>query len=138
MIEAAIEGVLRTLPFDLAMIFAFVPTVSARIFSTFSCEEFGIEDNEDGTPRITRGYLYADAAVVCDSAEHRTFESLAAVQIVVWPIGVPLLFYCLMRIASRERGSALWQATGFLHGDYRPEMCHWEVSCEVHSYCSLI
>lgn len=129
-LDAAVEGVLRTLPFNLAMIFAFVPTVAARIFSTFSCEQFGIEDNEDGTPRATRGFLHADAGVVCGSEEHGAFVSLAAMQIVVWPIGVPLLFYCLMRVASRDSRarSELWRATAFLHSDYHPEMCHWEVS----------
>ena len=45
------RGVLHTLPLALLILFALVPAVSARIFSTFSCTRFGDSD-EEGSVRV--------------------------------------------------------------------------------------
>ena len=94
-----------------------------------ACEQFSIEENADGTPRATRDYLYADAAVECGTDEHASFIQIAFGLIVLWPVGVPALFATLLRVASPEAKTAtpLWRATSFLHGEYRPEYRWWEV-----------
>ncbi len=94
-----------------------------------SCEQFSIAEEADGTPRATRDYLYADAAVECGTEAHEAFERIASGLILLWPIGVPALFASLLHIASREATTAspLWRATSFLHGEYRHEYRWWEV-----------
>ncbi len=124
-LAAAREGALYTMPFVLATLFALVPSVCARIFSTFSCEQFSIEDGEGGTPRRSVEFLFADPKIECGSAEHTSAVELAIFLILLWPIGVPLLFWVLMR--ADTVGSTLWRATEFLHAEYDDAMCHWEV-----------
>lgn len=54
--EHAASGVMSTLPVLLPALFALVPSVSARLFSTFSCEPF-LEDDKAGA---TRFFLVSD------------------------------------------------------------------------------
>ena len=69
---------LRVLPLALAALYALVPSVCARIFSTFSCEEFATDDAGS-----TVAFLYSDNAVACGTAEHRNLTGVAGGLIVL-------------------------------------------------------
>ena len=73
------------------VLFLIYPGTSASIFATFQCEELS-----DGT-----SWLRADLSIDCDSATHTGFSVYAAVMILVYPIGTPVLYYVLLR-RSRE------------------------------------
>ena len=61
-LHAAGRGAMGTLPFVLVTLFCLVPSISARIFSTYSCEPFG------GAPGTTRSFLRADYNIECARA----------------------------------------------------------------------
>ena len=124
---AALSGALAALPGVILMLFALVPYTSSRIFSTFSCEPFNIQDE----PSITREYLYADAAVICGSDAHNRFKRAAYWLIILWPIGVPG-FYGFLLCAIRPQTEAAGRLTkghiAFLCAEYNPGlMQHWEL-----------
>ncbi|GMH98401.1 hypothetical protein TrVE_jg8801 [Triparma verrucosa] len=62
-----------------------------NIFSNFACHDF---DGGYGS------YLKVDYSIDCDGTEHKVFNIYALVCIVVYPIGIPLMYFLLLR---RER-----------------------------------
>lgn len=63
-------------------LFLFYPSCSAITFQTFDCETF-----DDGT-RFLRG----DYSINCDTTIHYFMEMYAILMIVIWPIGVPIIY----------------------------------------------
>ena len=123
LLEAAKAGMLRVLPSTLVAVFALVPSVSARIFSTFSCIEFRVDDDNGAI----NSFLYSDFAVECNSEQHNTLETLAAGLVVLWPVGVPVLFGGLLLASRGGTSSALTSAVAFLHAEYRDEFRSWDL-----------
>lgn len=82
--EAAWRSTLPTLPFVLIALFALVPSISMRIFSSFSCESFGYDD----ALGERRAFLLADLAVECAGLDYEGLKGFAGGLIVLWPIGV--------------------------------------------------
>jgi hypothetical protein len=136
------EGGLLALPFALVTTFVCIPSVSSAIFAAWSCETFGFVDQiatlgtSGGQVASTRAYLRQDLNVVCNDATstseaHQSLLLLAHVLIVVWPVGVLLLYASLLysvrgRILKRSPNK-LVRATAFLHRDFHPEYCFFEV-----------
>ena len=93
------------------------PLICNRIFEVFSCEKF------DNGKRLLR----ADYSIDCASEKHKSFEVLASIMIVVYPIGVLLLFYCAMvpyaaelsDVVARESKSAKSKHLAFFSMDYK-------------------
>jgi hypothetical protein len=75
----------------LAISFIILPSVSIKIFSNFACHEF---DGGYGS------YLKVDYSIDCDGTEHKIFNIYALACIIVYPIGIPLMYFLLLR---RER-----------------------------------
>jgi hypothetical protein len=73
--------------------FLILPTMSVKIFSTFACKEF---DQGFGS------YLKVDYSINCDSAEHTFYEAYAYGMIATYPLGIPLLYYCLLNNARKK------------------------------------
>ena len=117
------RGMLRVLPVVLAILFALVPAVSARIFSTYSCNILGVSaDGEEVS------YLHVDYSVRCESEYHKETVTLSGWLIALWPIGVSAFFSGVL-IASRKPlsfANALWHASSFLHDEYRAPYFYWE------------
>ena len=59
-------------------------------FGRFDCELF-----DDGT-RFLRG----DYSINCDSTKHAFFELYAALMIVCWPVGVPIIYAVTIYLRS--------------------------------------
>ena len=70
----------------LAMTFLVLPSVSIKIFSTFSCHLF-----DDGTSR-----LKVDYNIDCNAEGHRLYQLYALGMIVVYPIGIPFMYWFLL------------------------------------------
>lgn len=96
--------------------------VSATVFKMFTCDS--LDDGND--------YLRADYGILCTDAKHRALQVYAGVMIMVYPVGIPLLYGVLLfqhravlADASADKTAAepiasLWEA-------YRPERFYYEV-----------
>ena len=119
-----LRGLLMSIPAQLFILFCMTPGVSAAIFASWSCVEYE-EDSAAGT-RVS--YLRTDVRVRCTgdgytSDEHEDIKALAAVLLVLWPVGIPLLFLALLRavrkVIAAHTMSPLSLATNFLHSEYQ-------------------
>ncbi|GMI58414.1 hypothetical protein TeGR_g1540 [Tetraparma gracilis] len=82
----------------LLLTFLVLPTTSTKILNTFACDEF-----DDGS-RLLKG----DLSIDCDSATHKFFEIYAMCMIVVYPVGIPAMYFVLLYKAKGllDRGQA--------------------------------
>jgi hypothetical protein len=119
-------GLQRTLPLILVVTFLLVPSTATHIFKTFLCDPFEVETD----PSVTRRYLHDDLALSCDSDEYQTTRLIAFFLIVVWPLGVPVMYAVLLWKARDAivSGSStpLSQAASFLWADYESFAFFWE------------
>jgi hypothetical protein len=65
--------------------FIFSPT-SITIFQCFTCEHF-----DDGS-----NMLVADYSVDCEAPEHTFFVAYASVMVLIYPVGIPLMYFYLL------------------------------------------
>ena len=72
----------------LAMTFIILPNVSVKIFSTFACRPF------DGGGYGT--FLKADYSLKCYDTMHYRNKCWAWVCVLLYPIGVPIMYFCLL------------------------------------------
>eukprot|EP00937_MAST-01D_sp_MAST-1D-sp2_P008078 g8078.t1 len=107
------DGLLRVF---LVITYLLYPTLTAVLFQTFSCEQIHIGR-----------FLHYDYAVNCDSAGHQAYEHLAVVVIVIFAIGVPVLFWALLFRHRHNLNHDDARYLGFFFDDYRPEHWYWEV-----------
>ncbi|GMI31435.1 hypothetical protein TeGR_g2949 [Tetraparma gracilis] len=70
----------------LLLTFLVLPTTSTKILNTFACYEF-----DDGSRQ-----LKGDLGIDCDSATHKFFELYAKCMIVVYPVGIPAMYFVLL------------------------------------------
>ncbi|CAN0382790.1 unnamed protein product [Ectocarpus sp. 12 AP-2014] len=106
----------------LLLTFLVYSSVSSTVFQTFACET--LDDDVE--------YLRADYRIHCTDTKHQAFEVYAAIMIVVYPVGIPLLYAFLLfqrRHVLADAGadktvalsiSGLWEP-------YRPERFYYEV-----------
>jgi len=103
--------------------------VSLQIFATFSCSEFGYDDDASQS----RAFLTADVRYECSRTTDATYlalSHLAYTLIVLWPVGVPTFFFVLLHLSCGRRPGdypALRQASSFLHSEYRDSSPYWEL-----------
>jgi hypothetical protein len=126
--EAALAGV----PAAVMIAFALTPSISKTLFSTFDCEEFSANDASGASSH----FLIADFSVRCSSQDHTSSDwdearIVATGYIMVWPVGMPILFLALL-LHCREaikgrRWTPMTNATRFLHREYRPQVFYFEV-----------
>jgi hypothetical protein len=71
--------------------FTFLISASTAAFQYFKCHEFPEADGG------TRRFLYKDYAVDCDSARYKTYVPYALLMILIYPIGIPLFYWLMLR-----------------------------------------
>ncbi|GMH57983.1 hypothetical protein TL16_g02514 [Triparma laevis f. inornata] len=76
----------------LFMTFLILPSVSTKILYTFACRDF------DGT---YGSFLKVDYSIYCASDEHLMYELYAKVCILIYPMGIPLMYIWLLRRARK-------------------------------------
>ena len=92
-----------------------LPPVTTVIFETFLC------DDNFGTAEAS--YLVADYAVECHGSDYRWLQVYAAVGIVVYPVGINVMYGWL--VASHRNNHR--EHLGFLLDAYKPEYFYWEI-----------
>ena len=112
----------------LIFLFVFTPGVSREIFSAFNCKGFVYSETDDVNGPLTYYFLNADYSLRCsyssyvnEAYEH--IRGLAVGFILLWPLGVPILFTCVIM----RDGSQLGHAVNFLTREYKMQWCWWEV-----------
>ena len=112
---------MAALPGLLVLSFLVFPMVSSAAFRAFSCEGFS-----DG-----RSFLRADYAIECGTADHRLVQSIAWLGILLYPVGISVV-YAVLLLAARpalvqEKPTALSKALGFLVRDFDVQFMWWEL-----------
>jgi hypothetical protein len=116
--RAMVSGLLDGLPTSLVLSFCFTPSVSASIFRAWHCIPF-VFDNEQSF-----SFLAQDLTVRCDgSDEHNRILAVAWILVLLWPIGMVLLYAvlivpCRFMLLDESPPTPLLMATKFLHRDY--------------------
>ena len=110
---------MRSLPLTLILTFVLLPSTSNRIFSSFLCEPFALDDDA----RSEQTYLREDLHVSCTSPEYDSIKRDAIALVLVWPVGVPLLYISLLWASRRailsNSPTALSNSIFFLSSDYK-------------------
>ncbi|CAN0427320.1 unnamed protein product, partial [Hapterophycus canaliculatus] len=70
----------------LLLTFLVYSSVSSTVFQTFACETL-----DDGIE-----YLRADYRIHCSDAKHEAIEIYAGIMILVYPLGIPLLYAVML------------------------------------------
>ncbi|CAN0412863.1 unnamed protein product, partial [Hapterophycus canaliculatus] len=106
----------------LLLTFLVYSSVSSTVFQTFACETL-----DDGIE-----YLRADYRIHCSDAKHEAIEIYAGIMVLVYPLGIPLLYAVMLyqrRDVLSDAGgdqttaqpiSSLWEP-------YRPERFYYEL-----------
>eukprot|EP00611_Tribonema_gayanum_P000843 TRINITY_DN1063_c0_g1_i3.p1 TRINITY_DN1063_c0_g1~~TRINITY_DN1063_c0_g1_i3.p1 ORF type:complete len:677 (+),score=107.39 TRINITY_DN1063_c0_g1_i3:1417-3447(+) len=124
----------RPLYIILALTFLIYSGVSSVIFQTFAC---------DTLAGSGKSYLRADYSIQCTTATHTRFKIYAGFMIVLYPVGIPVLYAAVLwrhrraikavetsSRASAKAVDARLASSSFLWEPYRPDRYYWEVvSC---------
>ena len=123
---------LRALPMVLKLLFIVFPLVSAVAVQAFDCDEL-----DNGVH-----WLRADYSLRCGSndvdgtmqpsAEYENVRLVAALALLLYPFGVPLLFlslllWCRTQLSRLAPSTPLSSSLSFLSGEYRKRFFVWEV-----------
>ena len=117
------KGMMDTL--ILVVLYAVLPSVSTTVFGAFPCDELDTGEK----------FLIADYAIDCDEGKYSLFAAYAVIMMVVYPIGVPVLYgWLLVRkkehikqpVAEREEDNEL-AGLAFLFDSYKPQFWYFEV-----------
>jgi hypothetical protein len=110
---------LRTLEYAFLIVLVLYPQVSQVIFQTFLCQSL-----DEGT-----AMLVVDFQIDCASSSYSFALAYASLMVVVWPIGLPLVLFCIMfrmRDNLRKPGSIAREAVAPLVENYRVQYWYWE------------
>ena len=105
----------------LFLTFLVLPSVSIQIFSTFACREF---DGGYGS------YLKVDYSINCAEPSHKLFKIYAGVMALVYPVGIPVLYWQLLKHVQSKMhldpgqhnliGKKAWKRRGGKEGMWPP------------------
>ena len=110
-----------------------LPSISVYIFQMFSCQDIDPDDALAGEDL----YLRADLSIKCGSPRHIHGITFATLMIIVYPIGVPLMYWWLLHhvkegvmnrtenISPKLRLAIM--PTSFLYSSYEPQFWYWEI-----------
>ena len=125
------QVLLSALPAMLFLAHLLCTSVSAGIFAAWKCDSYLL----DSTSQIKRSFLREDLSVVCAEAgvttsAHAQLTGLAAVFVVIWPLGLPLCDLLLLvpcRKSIQQRRTTPWVlATEYLHKEYLLAYYWWD------------
>jgi len=87
------RATLNALPSILLGLWFLFPSVTSVAFKAFECEEFNKWDGSKVS------YLRADYDIECYTSEHTATFTLGILALILYPVGVPLFFFLLLRSA---------------------------------------
>ena len=107
----------------LFVLFLIYPSVSATILRLYVCKSF----DQD------KSYLLADLSVQCHTTRWNNYAYWGALLIPIYPIGIPLFFYVLLRFNYNTLRDLTTKASlGFLYAGYRVETWWFEMADMLH------
>ncbi|EOD36171.1 hypothetical protein EMIHUDRAFT_226764 [Emiliania huxleyi CCMP1516] len=133
--EAAL-GLLDLTPAGLVLVFCFVPSISASIFRSWSCQApsrlmtaaYTVSPPNEPLEQVS--YMRQDASIECGTEDHESITDVAIGLIVLWPVGSLVLFTSLLAACYKplqaKTPNALTRATAFLHREYETTYFWWE------------
>ncbi|CAM9233132.1 unnamed protein product [Scytosiphon promiscuus] len=109
----------------LLLTFLVYSSVSAVLFKMFACEKL-----DDGG-----NYLRADYRITCDSSKHRALQVYAGGMMLLYTVGIPVMYACLLfrdsDVLKRDRPErerlARISPTSELWRPYKPSVFYYEV-----------
>ena len=123
-----VRGLFDALPIILFIAFCFCASVSSGLFAAWACTPYEVSTPEGSrADPITRLFLNADPSIECnwDDAQFAELRFTSWFFIVLWPIGMPLLYFCVLAPTRdqivHQRSTRLVRATAILHKEYEPE-----------------
>ena len=90
--------------------FMSLPSATTLSLFTFLCDKLDTDEPYGRIDENDKRFLVQDYSLQCDTPEHKAFQAFAAIMIVVYPIGIPLMYtFLLLRRPKRkdERGRTL-------------------------------
>lgn len=123
--EDAVQNV-RHKHVSMALLVTFLvySSVSSVVFQMFACD-----DLDDG-----KNYLRADYTIDCDSTKHRVLQIYAGLMIMLYPVGIPALYACILfrnsdilRDKSRREESFVVRSVSNLWKPYKPRRFYYEI-----------
>lgn len=131
-LAAAIGGAL-----SVVILWVLCPPVSKIVLEVFDCEPFGVADaitTSSGDHNVVQWFLHSDLDIRCSfsdysSALYDRLTGLGTLFIIIWPVGVPLMFAALLVGAKRSRNSrtVISRITAPLSNEYNELSYYWEV-----------
>lgn len=123
--ERALQAIRRKHQSAVIVVTFFVySSVSSAVFRTFACDEL-----DDGNV-----YLRADYRIECDSSKHHAFQIYAGFMILVYPVGIPVLYalilfheHKMMTKGSGYEAHPRHEPTSNLRKPYRRSVFYYEV-----------
>ena len=118
---------LNALPLMLVLTFVMLPSCANRIFRTYLCDEFRIDDDSG----LTRAFLHDDLRMECYTSEHDQAVLFTVGLLALWPVGVPVLYTTLLcanrkPILGKAPPTHLSRVIAFLSDDFHPGCFFWE------------
>lgn len=109
-------------PLSIRILFLAYPIVTRQAFQAFSWFDFH-EENVS--------YLRADVSLVHDTPEYAAAQAVALIAIIVYPIGLLLIFgallFCARRSINSGKPTQLSKAISFLYCEYETGFYWWEL-----------
>ena len=101
----------------LYLLFLIYPSVSSTVLRHFVCKQ--IDD---------RSFLLTDLRIQCYTDEWTTYAFIAIALILIYPVGIPVLFFSLLKLNQKDlREPRIKAQLGFLYAGYRLEIWWWEI-----------
>jgi hypothetical protein len=111
--------------------FLILPAVTSEIVRTFTCDNM---DPKDEVDHDEEHFMVADYSISCSSKEYIFGLKYAIAMFFVYPVGLPLFYYVMLRGVKHRiihRGEDPTRVEilhlRFLYDDYKPEFWWWEV-----------
>jgi hypothetical protein len=102
----------------LYLLFLIYPSVSSTVLRHFVCKQ--IDDHS---------YLLTDLRIQCYTDIWTTFAFIAIALILIYPIGIPVFFFALLKLNQKDlREPRIKAQLGFLYAGYRLEVWWWELA----------
>jgi hypothetical protein len=94
--------------------------VSITLFEMFNCQNYGDD------PTL---YMMVDPSISCETADHKWYQNYAACMIVLYPVGIPLLYLYLLYGKRRLiiNGNEKDTKIAFLTDMYKPKAWWWDI-----------
>ena len=101
----------------LLLSFLIYPSVSTVCFQFFSCEKFRGFDNARGNKRV----LQVDYSISCRSRDYKAVKVYAICSLLLYPVGIPLIYFVLLWSHRRKINPDLDDADVLRPLDIAPE-----------------